>query len=638
MYTYTYNGKKYSLAVSDDQIVLRTRNARKLSQAVRSIPGKKVLEGFKTEAIFKESDVSVLKLKKSAKDNSEKRDEARAVLKSEPDLRFAGRVLVDSQGNEPVIYTENLVIKFKPENSKETCERIIDKFNLKIKKSLPYSINTYFVSAPEGTGLDVFQLSESILNLPEVEFCHPELIRRKSTKVVHPQQWHLQQTIIGGLSINAHSNVVNAHAITKGEGIIIAIIDDGVDINHPEFNIPGKVVSGRDATLGINDPLPKYGNENHGTACAGVACAEGVNASGVAPKAKLMPIRHAADLGSIEEADAIYWAVDQGADIISCSWGPVDGDPEDKTDPNHFLEVALPDITRAAIQYAVEHGRHGKGCPIFWAAGNGGEDVMLDGYASNPDVIAVGACNDNNKRSVYSDFGEALWCCFPSDDFQSIDPVNPAPKTSGIYTTDRVGSKGYSSTNYISTFGGTSSATPGVAGVAALMLAANPSLTHTQVKQIIKESCQQIDLPGGQYKPNGHSNLYGYGKIDAVLAVQKAKALLVSTALPDIKIVAALVNPQGLAEVGKETVTIKNTGPEMINLESWELLDDKLRKQVLNIPNFGSGQLQVIRVTNLRLKNTGGAIAIRDATGREVHRVVYSKNEGQVQGAEIQFS
>jgi len=637
MYTYTYNGKKFSLRESDDRIVVRTRNARKLSNAVRSTPGKKVLEDFKTEANFEASDVSVLKLKKKTANNLAKRDEARAVLKAEPDLRFAGRVLVDENGAEPVIYTENLVIKFKPEISKETCENIIDTFNLKIKKVVQYSPNTYFVSAPEGTGLDVFQISESILNRPEVEFCHPELIRKKATKVVHNRQWHLQKTTIGPLTIDAHSNAVSAHAITKGEGIIIAVIDDGVDINHPEFDIPGKVVSGRDATLSTNDPMPKFNNERHGTACAGVACADGVNASGVAPKAKLMPIRHAAELGSIEEADAIYWAVEQGADIISCSWGPIDGDWFDKTDENHFTEVPLPDITREAIKFAIEHGRNGKGCPIFWAAGNGREDVMLDGYASNPDVIAVAACNDTNKRSVYSDFGEAIWCCFPSNDFESDDPIQPAPQTSGIYTTDRTGAKGYSSTDYTSAFGGTSSATPGMAGIAALMLSANPGLTYKQVKEIIKESCKQIDVTGGQYKANGHSDFYGYGKVDALVAVEKAKALLVNASLPSIKIVAALINPPGLAEVGKETVTLKNTGTQIINLQGWELLDDKLRKQQLNVTNFEPGQLQKILLTNLRLKNTGGSIVIRTGTGQEVHRVSYSKNQAQTQGTEVQF-
>ena len=91
--------------------------------------------------------------------------------------------------------------------------------------------------------------------------------------------------------------------------------------------------------MSIDDPRPKdtfpsrrFG-ENHGTACAGVACANGIDgASGVAPQAKLMPIRLVSGLGSIQEAKAFKWAADNGADVISCSWGPPDGDWFDPSD------------------------------------------------------------------------------------------------------------------------------------------------------------------------------------------------------------------------------------------------------------------------------------------------------------------
>lgn len=73
------------------------------------------------------------------------------------------------------------------------------------------------------------------------------------------------------------------------------------------------------------DPHPAF-TEDHGTACAGVACAAGlVRASGVAPKAKLIPIRLSSALGSQQEAEAFEWAANNGADVISCSWGPTDG-------------------------------------------------------------------------------------------------------------------------------------------------------------------------------------------------------------------------------------------------------------------------------------------------------------------------
>ena len=113
------------------------------------------------------------------------------------------------------------------------------------------------------------------------------------------------------------------------------------------------------------------------------------------------------------------WAADHGADVISCSWGPEDGDWFDPSDPLHRRRVPLPASTRLAIDYAVTQGRGGKGCVVLFAAGNGNESVDNDGYASYAKVIAVAACNDRGKRSVYSDFGDAVWCAFPSNDFGS---------------------------------------------------------------------------------------------------------------------------------------------------------------------------------------------------------------------------
>ena len=130
--------------------------------------------------------------------------------------------------------------------------------------------------------------------------------------------------------------------------------------------------SGRDATLGTNDPRPKvptttsYEGDSHGTPCAGVACANGnFMAAGVAPDATLIPIRLMSDLGSQAEHDAIVWAVSHGADVISCSWGPPDGDWWDPNDLLHDQITPLPDSTRVALEFAVTQGRNGKGCLLY---------------------------------------------------------------------------------------------------------------------------------------------------------------------------------------------------------------------------------------------------------------------------------
>src|SRR5262249_3672086 len=178
--------------------------------------------------------------------------------------------------------------------------------------------------------------------------------------------------------------------------------------------------------------------------CAGVACADGrFGASGVAPKARLMPLRMPLSLNSQRLADAFVWAADHGADVISNSWGPEDGLWFRPNDPRHSRAVALPDNIRLAIDHAVGNGRGGKGCVILFAAGNGNESVDLDGYASYEKVLAVAACNDRGKRSVYSDFGNAVFCSFPSNDFAYASESRPPPLTPGIWTVDRTGRAGY---------------------------------------------------------------------------------------------------------------------------------------------------------------------------------------------------
>jgi subtilisin-like proprotein convertase family protein len=171
---------------------------------------------------------------------------------------------------------------------------------------------------------------------------------------------------------------------------------------------------------------------------------------------------------------------------------------------------------------------------VLFAAGNGNESVDLDGYASYQNVLAVAACNDRGRRSVYSDKGDAVFCAFPSNDFR-WDPENrPAPLTPGIWTTDVSGSGGYNPDpntgtiegdakgNYTNSFGGTSSACPGAAGVAALVLARNPALRWQEVKDVLRRSCDRIDLQDGQWSAQGHSPLYGHGRLNAATAVELA--------------------------------------------------------------------------------------------------------------------
>lgn len=537
------SGKKIELKEANDLVAIRLKNAQSLQEIKLSKASRSMLNSMVRVASFPEANVNVYRVMGTGQLSDKKtRNAVRKSMGKEPEVRFAGRTLIDKHGIIHM-YTGNMFIKFKEHIPRETCIDYLLKNSLEIKKEVVYAKNAFFVKGSEGLGMKIFEISERLLESEEIEFCHPELIRQKKNKFV-PQifdrQWHLKDTIINEQHIHAHIHVKKAWEISQGQGVIIAVIDDGVDIDHPEFNLEEKIVSPRNMNPESDDPRPVYDSDSHGTACAGVACAAGINkAAGVAPKAKLMPIRNSTNLGSMYEAEAFVYAANNGADIISCSWGPPDGKWYDPDDLRHSTPVPLFDSTRLAIEYALEHGREGKGCCITWAAGNGRESVSFDGYANYSGIICVSASNDRDRKSVYSDFGENVSCCFPSSDqgyslFQHPEPISP-----GIWTTDNAGKEGANpgssieqwhigdkEGDYRATFGGTSSSAPGVAGVIALMLSVNPSLSYQQVKELIKISCDKIDLDHGRYDAQGHSIYYGYGKINAEKAVVNAKSLL----------------------------------------------------------------------------------------------------------------
>lgn len=511
-----------NLVKSDDLIAIRTRSTESVTSGNVPSAVASELQNSKLIMAFPEAGVEVYRL--APEEIARKQIEDRkATVRTSPDVRFAGSVLVDENTGEPMVYTENIFIKFIDRADPDTCRQVIRDAKLVIKRELPYATNFFFVQAPEYTGVKVFDIASNLLKREDVEYCHPEIVRQRAKRAIFPQQWHLTKTDVGGISINSHANVVAAHEISRGAGITVAIIDDGVDLDHPEFGGANKIVFPRDVTLETNNPRPQLFDDDHGTAVAGVACANGnIGASGVAPLSRLMPIRLSSGIGSEREADAFHWAANKGADVISCSWGPPEALWSDPDDPRRNQPFHLPSHTRLAIEYAVTSGRNGKGCVVFFAAGNGNETVDHDGYSSNPNVIAVAACNDRGVRSVYSDQGDAIWCSFPSNDKGWPEQGHPEPLTPGVWTTDRGGAPGYSPGGFTDSFGGTSSSAPGAAGIAALILAANPNLMWHEVRDIIRRSCDQIDLDGGQYDANGHSKSYGYGRMNALSAVQLA--------------------------------------------------------------------------------------------------------------------
>ena len=290
--------------------------------------------------------------------------------------------------------------------------------------------------------------------------------------------------------------------------VTIAVVDDAIDTRHSEF--AGRVAGEWDAATGAPSSIP-CGWQPHGTKVAGLALAGGDSVTGISPTSLLLGVRVSAlttTLGDPSEAAGIRWAAEHGADVICCAWGPQVLTKETGRLPAH---------TRDAIDWALANGRGGKGCVVLFSSGNDGRDIALNEYASYPGVIAVGACNCHGKHPSYSGWGDALWCVAPSN-----DPQDPIGANATYDTTTPVGSFLLGDTYYTDDFGFTSAACAIAAGVCAEVLAANPSLTWQQVREVIARSCEKIDKEGGSYDERGHSPWYGFGRLDVARAVQIA--------------------------------------------------------------------------------------------------------------------
>ncbi|MEL6943783.1 MAG: S8/S53 family peptidase, partial [Bacteroidota bacterium] len=242
----------------------------------------------------------------------------------------------------------------------------------------------------------------------------------------------------------------------------------------------------------------------HGESCAGIIAAthnNGIGVRGVAPDVQLQTINIFAGNESITDlADAFYWAINNGSDVLSNSWGFRGGT---QFNPTPVCNDPHPALT-AAINDAATNGRGGLGCVVIFAAGN--ENGTCVTYPGNlPSVVAVGAISPRGNRSSYSNQGSALDVVAPSSD-----------GVFGVRTTDREGSAGYGSGNYTNTFGGTSAACPAVAGVGALILAVDPNLTGPQVHSILNSTADDMGAIG-------FDNTYGNGRVNAHQAVLAAQ-------------------------------------------------------------------------------------------------------------------
>jgi subtilisin family serine protease len=525
-YYYISDKEKIKLEPEASVRLVKYKNGTPAARSTQSARTNEVLPVDATLTHLKKYDAFIIKTDKDrSRPATEISNELQEIVEAEDNIEFASIAYRQGQNNPDLMFTtKELVARFKDNISRQEIENLLSKYNISIIKQEKWAPNLFRLQAPAADGPNgPVALGNILMESGLCEYAKASFIRTRHIRTVtteeketednyYRDQWHLEVT-----------KTFDAWNISKGDSNIkICIADTGVEYAHREFI--GKIVHGYDFEDDIADGNPKNDlDEDHGTACAGVATAAGIKAAGAAPKCSLIAIRTPFRLGDADEAAMFFWAADKGADIISCSWGPVDG--LGSIDP-------IPPETKDALKYCVTKGRNGKGCCIFWAAGNGNENVEDDGYASCEYVMAIAASTNpksdgSEARSGYSDKGKTLLVCAPS---------NGGSKS--ILTTDRIGSLGYNPRvsnkpdlggEYTNTFGGTSSATPLVAGIVGLMLSINSELTVDQVKDILRRTAVKI---GDQstYKTDAttgltHSELYGYGRINALAAVQEAQKL-----------------------------------------------------------------------------------------------------------------
>ena len=324
-------------------------------------------------------------------------------------------------------------------------------------------------------------------------------------------QWHLNNTGQFSGGDGADINVEEVWATNKGEGVTIAIVDSGVQLNHEDLRENVGAGLSHDY-YGLSIFVANSGHR-HGTAVAGIAAARdnlwGVR--GVAPRATIYSLNLtnaeaflSSDMIDVLTREAAVTGVSNNSWALAGTGTPLD--------PGIAWEMAA--------EQGATTGFAGKGIVYVHSGGNfhrEGDNANLNGLANFHTSVAVCAIGYNGKRSAYSERGASLWVCAPST----------GSSGAGITTTN-------TGNFYTRVFGGTSAATPTVSGVVALIRAANPALTARDVKLILAGSARKNDSGSRGWAQAGvkygstsarynYSHDYGFGAVDAGAAVALAK-------------------------------------------------------------------------------------------------------------------
>lgn len=443
------------------------------------------------------------------------RKRAIAALQNRDEIEYANPYFYS--GDQEIGLTNKIIVKLKSATPVSEFEELLKNTKTEIDRQDKYDKTIYIVRTTANSNGNALEIAILFFETGKFEFSEPNFsqkIKRYTSDPFFADQWAIDNSGQSGGTPGADMKVDEAWAFTTGrEDIKIAVIDEGVELNHPD--LVNNLLPGYDATGSGTNGGPVTPTASHGTKVAGLIAAEANNTigiAGVAYNCSLIPVSIDIVTNSgfdpIETADAINWAWDDGeADVLCNSWGTAT--------PSSLID--------AAIVNAITWGRQGLGSVVLFAAGNE-NDNMVSYPASLSTTIAVGATDMCDTRLDPSPCdGSSIGG--GSNRGVGLDFVAPGHK---IKTTDLNG-------GYID-FGGTSAATPHAAGVAALMLSVNPCLSYTDVKRILELTCDKpvyvsswtddpICYSSASGRPHGTwNNEMGYGRINAYRALQYASS------------------------------------------------------------------------------------------------------------------
>jgi len=400
----------------------------------------------------------------------------------EPRVRTLERAAVPPSSGRRYA-TDRVLVRFRPGIAVQNIRHILRAYGSTSLAFVP-QIGLHIIVVPEGVSVTDFL--SALQRNPDIESARPDPIIRITVRPgdkYFESQYALSNTgqVLDDLpdrpqcTAGADINATGAWDQTKGDaGVIIAVLDTGVDMRHPD--IENKIASrGKDF---INNDDDATDDHWHGTHVAGIAAAETDNELGIAGVAwnctvlpgKIIAANGEGDYGSLIQA--LYWATDQGAQVINLSLG---GEERDES-------------LLAAVKYAYD-----KNVVVVAAAGNEGGPVLYPA-AYDDYCLAVAATDYNDKQASWSNFGLEVDVAAPGVDILSLYPTWDTPS-------------GFAPYAYAS---GTSMATPHVAGMAALIKSLKPWLTAGEVMNIIRYSADDVNSATFQ----GKDDHIGYGRIN----------------------------------------------------------------------------------------------------------------------------